>query len=76
METLLSLQFFESGMFLDQECFWNQDGFWNVLGMFEMFLETRLFPEIRESTDDHLHHYEMHPICSLQQKDRLITGVP
>ncbi len=64
---------FKLAAFLSQEClwnqerFWNQDGFWDVFGM---FLETRLFAEMGESMDDHLHHYEMHPICSLQRHDR------
>ncbi len=58
---------FELAALLSQECFWNQDGFWDVFGM---FLKTRLFAETGESMDDHLHHYEMHPICSLQRHDR------
>ena len=38
------------------------------------FLESRWFLEIRE-TIDHIYHYEMHPMCSLQRHDRLTNGV-
>ena len=39
-----------------------------------LLLESRWFLQIGE-TIDHRHHYEMHPICSLQRHDRLTNGV-
>jgi hypothetical protein len=39
-----------------------------------LLLESRWFLQIGE-TIDHIYHYEMHPICSLQRHDRLTNGV-
>ena len=39
-----------------------------------LLLESRWFLQIGE-TIDHIYHYEMHLICSLQRHDRLTNGV-
>ena len=58
------LMFCESGLFLESRSFLKS----------RLFLESRLLLEIGE-TIDHIYHYEMHPICSLQRHDRLTNGV-